>query len=97
MRLYLISLAVGVLVGIIYALLDVRSPAPPVVALIGLLGMLVGEQVVPAAKRLMSGLPITAHWMKAECAPHVFGELPTRPHTQNGAPTQPPEKDELRT
>ena len=39
MRTYVVSLAVGVLVGIIYGLLDVRSPAPPVVALIGLLGM----------------------------------------------------------
>jgi XapX domain-containing protein len=83
MRLYLISLAVGVLVGIIYGLLDVRSPAPPVVALIGLLGMLIGEQVVPAAKRVMAGLPITAEWMRTDCAPHILGELPTR---QRGSP-----------
>jgi XapX domain-containing protein len=79
MRMYVVSLAVGLLVGIVYGLLDVRSPAPPVVALIGLLGMLIGEQVVPAAKRLISGQPITAAWMKTECVPHVFGELPTRP------------------
>jgi XapX domain-containing protein len=77
MRTYFVSLAVGVLVGIVYGLLDVRSPAPPVVALIGLLGMLIGEQVVPAAKRLSSGQPITAAWMKTECVPHVFGQLPT--------------------
>jgi XapX domain-containing protein len=91
MRLYLISLAVGVLVGIIYALLDVRSPAPPVVALIGLLGMLIGEQLVPAAKRIMTGLPITTEWMKTDCAPHVLGQLPTKPRA--GAPS----KDEVRT
>jgi xanthosine utilization system XapX-like protein len=41
--------------------------------------MLIGEQVVPAAKRLISGQPITAAWMKTECVPHVFGDLPTRP------------------
>jgi XapX domain-containing protein len=92
MRLYVISLAVGVLVGIIYALLNVRSPAPPVVALIGLLGMLIGEQVVPAAKRVMAGLPITSEWMKTECVPHVFGELPTKPSTTGAQP-----RDEVRT
>jgi XapX domain-containing protein len=50
---YLISLGAGLLVGAIYSLLGVRSPAPPVVALIGLLGMLAGEQIVPVAKRLI--------------------------------------------
>jgi XapX domain-containing protein len=85
MRLYVVSLAVGVLVGIIYALLDVRSPAPPVVALIGLLGMLIGEQVVPVAKRVLSGLPITAQWIRADCPPHVLGELPTRPRSSADA------------
>lgn len=45
MRLYALSCVVGLLVGAIYGVLDVKSPAPPVVALIGLLGMLGGEQV----------------------------------------------------
>ena len=76
MKMYLIALAVGVLVGVIYGLLNVRSPAPPVVALIGLLGMLVGEQVVPIAKRMLAGAPVNVSWMKQECVPHVFGELP---------------------
>ncbi|EHF5010015.1 XapX domain-containing protein, partial [Enterobacter hormaechei] len=39
----LISLAAGVLIGLMYAVLKVRSPAPPALALIGLLGMLAGE------------------------------------------------------
>jgi XapX domain-containing protein len=46
---YLVSLAVGILVGGIHALLRVRSPAPPVVALAGLLGILIGEQGVGTA------------------------------------------------
>ncbi len=50
MKLYLVSLAVGLAVGVIYGLLNVRSPAPPVIALIGLLGMLIGEQVVPVVR-----------------------------------------------
>jgi XapX domain-containing protein len=78
MRMYVVALAVGVLVGIIYGLLDVRSPAPPVVALVGLLGILVGEQVVPMAKRLMAGEPVNVGWVKTECVPHIFGELPTK-------------------
>ncbi|WP_311791684.1 DUF1427 family protein, partial [Pantoea sp. UBA5923] len=38
----LISLGAGVLIGLVYALLKVQSPAPPAVALVGLLGMIVG-------------------------------------------------------
>lgn len=42
----LLSLLAGVLIGLLYALVKVRSPAPPAVALVGLLGMLVGEHLV---------------------------------------------------
>ena len=31
MKVYLLSLGAGLLVGVIYSLLNVRSPAPPVV------------------------------------------------------------------
>jgi XapX domain-containing protein len=46
MKAMLISFVVGLVVGAIYALLRVRSPAPPLVALAGLLGMVWGEQVI---------------------------------------------------
>ena len=39
MKAWIISLVCGVVAGVIYALLDVHSPAPPVVALLGLFGM----------------------------------------------------------
>ena len=45
MRAYVLSGLVGMAVGVLYGALGVRSPAPPVVALVGLLGMLGGEQV----------------------------------------------------
>ena len=80
MKLYVVSLGAGLLVGVVYGLLNVRSPAPPVVALVGLLGILLGEQVVPIAKRLLSDKPVTASWTRAQCAPHVLGELPCAPH-----------------
>ncbi len=40
---YLISLGAGLGIGVIYGLVSVRSPAPPIIALLGLLGMLAGE------------------------------------------------------
>jgi XapX domain-containing protein len=44
MRVLLISFVVGLGVGILYGLIRVKSPAPPIVALLGLLGMVIGEQ-----------------------------------------------------
>ena len=70
---YLISLGAGVLAGLLYGLINVRSPAPPAIALIGLLGMLVGEQIVPVAKRLLDGAPLTASWFASECTPKITG------------------------
>jgi XapX domain-containing protein len=83
MRLYAASLAVGVLVGIIYGLLNVRSPAPPVIALVGLFGILVGEQIVPITKRLMAKEPVNVGWVKTQCVPHIFGQLPSRVMSRN--------------
>ncbi|TBA53929.1 XapX domain-containing protein [Rhizobium ruizarguesonis] len=75
MKLYLLSLATGLLVGVIYSLLNVRSPAPPVVALIGLLGILVGEQLVPLAKSIWAREPAAVSWLH-QIKPHMFGHLP---------------------
>jgi len=52
---YLISLAIGLFVGVIYGALDFRSPAPPAIALVGLMGMLLGEKLWPMARQLVSG------------------------------------------
>jgi XapX domain-containing protein len=76
MKIYVVSLGVGLLVGVIYGVLNVRSPAPPVIALVGLLGILVGEQLVPLAKRLVSSEPISSAWVREQCVPHIFGQLP---------------------
>lgn len=56
---YAASAAIGVAVGVAYGLLGVRSPAPPVIALLGLLGMLLGESAVS--------------WVRGH--PQVFGWL----------------------
>ncbi len=44
MKIYLLLLAAGVFVGVIYGLLNIRYPAPSIVALIGLLGILAGDR-----------------------------------------------------
>jgi XapX domain-containing protein len=75
MRAHLISLGAGLLVGIIYSLINVRSPAPPVVALVGLLGILVGEQIPPMVRTLWQKEPMVQSWLQ-QVKPHMFGHLP---------------------
>jgi XapX domain-containing protein len=76
MKTYLLSLGAGVLVGVIYSLLNVRSPAPPVVALVGLLGILIGEQVIPIGRQVVAGTSLRSAWQQAKCTSHMFGMLP---------------------
>src|SRR5262249_55961573 len=95
MRLYAFSLGAGLLVGVVYYLLNVRSPAPPVVALVGLLGMLLGEQIVPVAKHVLDGSHLAAAWRKSHATPHVFGLLPGR-HEQ-ATEAKPQTEPEART
>ena len=45
MKMLCLSFVVGLGVGVIYGLIRVKSPAPPIVALIGLLGMVLGERL----------------------------------------------------
>jgi XapX domain-containing protein len=75
MKIYLASLSAGLLVGIIYAMINVRSPAPPVVALIGLLGILVGEQIPPVVKQMWAKEPVAVSWLN-QIKPHMFGHMP---------------------
>jgi XapX domain-containing protein len=86
---YLISLGVGVLVGVIYALLNVRSPAPPVVALIGLLGMLIGEQIPGLVKQVWRREPVTLSWVR-RIEPDGFA------HLREGEPGSQKAADEVR-
>ena len=80
MKSYVVSLALGLLVGVIYALFQVRSPAPPVIALVGLLGILLGEQIPPLVRSLVAPQATATSgptsWLHHQVKPHVFGELP---------------------
>ena len=75
MKVYLVSLAVGLVVGALYGLLHVRSPAPPVVALVGLFGILIGEQIPPVVHHVLAKGPVAVTWTH-QIRPHVFGRLP---------------------
>jgi XapX domain-containing protein len=44
MKILFLSFIVSLGVGVLYGLIRVKSPAPPIVALLGLLGMVLGEQ-----------------------------------------------------
>jgi len=76
MRMYLLSLGAGLLVGVVYSLLQVRSPAPPLIALIGLLGILLGEQVIPVGRQVLAGQSVLSACTCKETIGHLFGQLP---------------------
>jgi XapX domain-containing protein len=76
MKPYLLALAVGLLVGVIYALFNVRSPAPPVIALVGLLGILAGEQLPSLVRKVIGREAASVSWLHHQVRPHMFGELP---------------------
>jgi XapX domain-containing protein len=85
MKVYLVSLGAGLLVGVVYSLLQVRSPAPPLIALVGLLGILMGEQVLPVGKHLLRGVGMEKAWKQAQCTPHIFGMLPGSPNVSKSS------------
>jgi len=87
MKVYLVSFGAGLLVGVVYSLLDVRSPAPPVVALIGLLGILLGEQIIPVGRQMITGTSIRTACKQLRCGQHVFGAMPGR-HAEPPAATR---------
>jgi XapX domain-containing protein len=81
MKPYLLSLGAGLLVGVVYALLQVRSPAPPIIALLGLLGILIGEQIPPFIQHIVRGEVAASTWLGRQVKPHVFGQLPQGPRS----------------
>jgi len=59
-----------------------------VIALVGLLGILLGEQLVPLVKRAMGPEPVNAAWVSSQCGEHVLGELPKAQGEQPCPPAQ---------
>jgi xanthosine utilization system XapX-like protein len=49
-----------------------------VVALVGLFGILIGEQIIPMTKQMLDGSHLAAAWRQSHSTPHIFGLLPGR-------------------
>ena len=75
LKTYSVSLSVGILAGLVYAVLDVNSPAPPIIALVGLLGMQVGEHDIQLIKKIIKREPVNFHWVRHEYH-HNIGDTP---------------------
>lgn len=54
---YLVSLLMGLAVGVAYGLVQARFPAPPLIALVGLLGVALGEQIIDIVSHHSALLP----------------------------------------
>jgi len=52
-----LAFATGMLVGVIFSLVKLPSPAPPFLGLIGLIGMFVGQRLWPGLHYFMSHRP----------------------------------------
>jgi XapX domain-containing protein len=73
---YLISLGAGFVVGLLYWLVRVQSPAPPLIALVGLLGIVLGEHAIPL---LRGQLFTSAHEVQVAPPPSPTGNSSTTP------------------
>jgi XapX domain-containing protein len=76
MKALLISFVVGLLVGVVYGVIRVKSPVPSIVALLGLLGMVLGEQ---AGGRLLTKKIQATKVASA----HIVGERKDQPQRPN--------------
>ncbi|CAB3799120.1 DUF1427 family protein [Pararobbsia alpina] len=73
---YLISLGAGLVVGLLYYLVRVQSPAPPLIALAGLLGIVIGEHAIPFVQaqirtpdaRIQSAPPVASSKLTSSCS-----------------------------
>ena len=56
----------------------------------GLLGILVGEQIVPVARHLLNGDSLRTAIGLADCSDHILGRLPGRADTKEPPAQKPP-------
>jgi XapX domain-containing protein len=82
MKVLFLSFVVGLGVGALYGLIRVKSPAPPIVALLGLLGIVLGEQLGVWIQTKKLDVPRAA----AVC---LLGERYDRAEVRMGAPGSP--------
>jgi XapX domain-containing protein len=89
MRVLFLSFVVGLGVGVLYGLIRVKSPAPPIVALLGLLGMVLGEQLGISIRAKKVNVPSAAVCLVGESHDSAAS-------VRNGLVVSPPEIVERR-
>ncbi|MED4586720.1 XapX domain-containing protein [Brevibacillus choshinensis] len=50
----LVALGTGIVIGVVFQSLRIPSPAPPMLGLIGLIGMFLGQRLIPWIKLLLN-------------------------------------------
>ncbi|MFB9326250.1 DUF1427 family protein [Paenibacillus aurantiacus] len=50
----LLALGTGIVIGVVFQTLRIPSPAPPFLGLLGLLGMFLGQRLIPWIKLWLS-------------------------------------------
>ncbi|MHC3469444.1 XapX domain-containing protein [Streptomyces sp. 7R007] len=70
-----LSFAAGLLMGAVYWALDIRSPAPPLLGLTGLLGIVLGERAASAVRSRRVGRA-----KPSSPAPSAAAPRPVSPH-----------------
>ncbi|MGK5507708.1 XapX domain-containing protein [Brevibacillus formosus] len=50
----LLALVTGIVIGVVFQSLRIPSPAPPMLGLIGLIGMFLGQRLIPWIKLLLN-------------------------------------------
>ncbi|MFC8689091.1 XapX domain-containing protein [Brevibacillus porteri] len=50
----LLALGTGIVIGVVFQSLRIPSPAPPMLGLIGLIGMFLGQRLIPWIKLLLN-------------------------------------------
>ncbi|MGA4814608.1 DUF1427 family protein [Pseudomonas aeruginosa] len=96
MKLYVLSLGAGLLVGIVYSLLQVRSRGSAAGGAGGVVpASCLGEQVIPVGKQLLGGCAFASRpATKAGSVGHVLGQLPGR-HRFSDQAAGPSEKERV--
>lgn len=82
MKPYVMTLLAGLLVGCLYGVIHVRSPAPPVIALVGLMGILLGEQLTSTIRQAVEHRKVDIARIAADCRGHLLAHLSAVSHPQ---------------
>ncbi|MFF8596910.1 DUF1427 family protein [Streptomyces sp. NPDC015220] len=89
-----VSFAAGLLMGAVYWALGIVSPAPPLLGLTGLLGIVMGERGAAALRTWLRGRRPAPRTGPSATAPSPAREPSTPPPVHETAPDEEPPREE---